>query len=131
MRIVRPESLEGERCPILGCSVVCRGVLALRTHTYRHELVLPVTTSSDLRVCGSWHFPSVLEPLEVVNNSKNPCLQKATNHGKVLLGLHCRTCTPIFCEWTKNPEKKSRTDTIFEKKIDHVHVKTLHTKQKT
>lgn len=31
-------------------------VFARKTHTYRYELVQPVTTSSDLRVCGSWHY---------------------------------------------------------------------------
>lgn len=30
---------------------------ARKTHTYRYELVQPVITSSDLRVCGSWHYP--------------------------------------------------------------------------
>lgn len=33
-------------------------VFARKTHTYRYELVQPVTTSSDLRVCGSWRTPS-------------------------------------------------------------------------
>lgn len=32
-------------------------VFARKTHTYRYELAQPVTTSSDLRVCGSWRYP--------------------------------------------------------------------------